>query len=214
MAQVVVAASIDNELQSKDIAELKKLKQAGHAIDLFYYLPQVPAEFSVLPSVNSELMRWKSHGLELLNKVGTQLGVPEEHRHFIDEVLGPDRVFDAAKALDAKMILTAHPEDLKQRFLSRVFDRLLGSEPIVKVAVGTIDQFAANMPVIRQAAKQTNFESQTKDDLSTKESYSSVWTKESQQKITGKGAKLNKRQDSRQSNQDDEHQEDNSYKKK
>lgn len=140
MAQVediVVAASVDNELSSKDFADIKKLKNAGHHIYLSYYLPKVPAEYTQLPDIPPRIARWHTEGHKLLQELGNKLEIPKEDQFFTDEILGPDEVFETARNLKASMILTNNPKELKQRFLSRVFDKLLGYKEVGVKRVAT-----------------------------------------------------------------------------
>lgn len=122
MTRVVVAAGINNELGSRDVAAVKRLKQAGYDVQFYYYLPKVPAEFSMLPSFNQELKEWKTHAAKMLNELGNKLEIPTGNRHFVDEILGPDRVFDEAKEIHADIILTKDKSELKQSYFSRFFD--------------------------------------------------------------------------------------------
>lgn len=124
MTRVVVAASIDNELMAKDIAEVRKLQNAGYEVQFFYYLPKIPAEFSMIPSFNSQIKQWRIHAKKILSELGNKLGLAVENRHFVDEVLGPNEVFNEAKEMHADIILTHNTELMKQRFLDRMFDSI------------------------------------------------------------------------------------------
>lgn len=136
--EIVVAASIDNELTSKDFADIKRLKDAGHHIHLSYYLPKVPAQYTQLPEIPPRIERWHSHGHKILQELGNKLQVPKEDQHFTDEILGPDEVFDDARFGHAAVIITSRPKELHETFLSKVFNRMRGLKDI---PVKSIHQF-------------------------------------------------------------------------
>jgi hypothetical protein len=118
-APVAVVAGINNELSPRDFQTVKQLVSSGNAVDLFYVLPQVPALMTQLPEENKRFQGWHRHAKEMLGIWGNKLDISPEHRHFIDEIIGPDEFFDEARKIHAKAILTSHPEELKQRFLTR-----------------------------------------------------------------------------------------------
>jgi hypothetical protein len=124
MTRVVVAAGLDNELASKDISSLKRLLQAGYDVEFFYYLPRVPPEYSMIPSFNEKLNAWKAHAAKILDKVGSKLSISTKHRHFVDEILGPNRLFDEARDMQADIILTNHKDELKESMLAKFYDRV------------------------------------------------------------------------------------------
>lgn len=122
MTRIAIAEGIKNELERSDLLAIERLLQGGCEVQLIYYLPKVPAEFTAIPSVNEQLRRWRSDGLRKLNKLGDQLNIPTENRRFVDEILGPDEVFDEAKQFKAEVILTKNRDDLKPSFLGRLAD--------------------------------------------------------------------------------------------
>jgi hypothetical protein len=125
MTRIVVAAGINNELWPKDVSAIQRLKQGGYEVLFYYYLPKIPAQFSMIPSFNEELKGWRQHANQILDTLGNKLNIPKEDRHFVDEVLGPERVIDEARAMQAAAILTNNKEKLKQSPLSKFYDWLL-----------------------------------------------------------------------------------------
>jgi hypothetical protein len=123
MTRVIVAAGINNELDSKDMAAIRRLKQARYDVQFFYYLPKVPAEYTMIPSVNQQLIDWRKHAHDVLNSLSNQLDISKKDQHFVDEILGPDQVFDEASKLKAEAILTKQPNELKRSFFSKLIDR-------------------------------------------------------------------------------------------
>jgi hypothetical protein len=126
MARVVVAAGLDNELASKDISSLKRLLQAGYDVEFFYYLPRVPPEYSMIPSFNEKLKAWKVHAAKILDKIGSKLRLSAKHCHFVDEIVGPNRLFDEARNMQADIILTHRKNELKESLLAKFYNRVSG----------------------------------------------------------------------------------------
>lgn len=125
MIRIVVAAGVDNELSAKDISSMQRLLQAGYQVELYYYLPKVPAEFTMIPSFNKELKGWREHAKVMLSALSKKLGVNESHCHFVDEILGPDKIFEEIKNLDTQVILTSVTEEFKQSWLSKFYDKII-----------------------------------------------------------------------------------------
>jgi hypothetical protein len=182
---VAVATSIDNPLSPKDFSLIKKLEET-HAIELFVFLPKVPAQYLVLPSFTDELEGWINQGKHTLKELGQKLGVPEKNQHFVDEILGPDEVFDKARRLKAQVILTSHPDELKQSFLSRAFDTIAGVFDKSKgkeVPVVSVVAFA------RTAITETKKPPKVTESSAQGHEHSPLWTPQSERTLKGRGSK-------------------------
>lgn len=140
--EVALAAGIGNELGPKEIDMVKKM-DAEH-LHLFYYLPRIPAEYTIIPSQNDLIMKWRKHAVDILDRVGSELKIPKENRHFIDEVIGPDKLFEDAKNLyHINVILTHDKAELKQTFLSKAYDQLAAFFKGIDVAEVPVADVAA-----------------------------------------------------------------------
>lgn len=127
MTRVFIAASIDNELTSKEFSAVKRLQEAGCDLSLVYYLQKVPAPYTALPDVNLTLKEWHNHATKMLKELGDKLNLPAQDRFFVDEILGPDEVFDEARKLKVNTILTNRVNELRESLLSRFFNYILRS---------------------------------------------------------------------------------------
>ena len=157
MTRVMVAESINNELNEKNLLAIRRLQQAGHQVVLIYYLPKVPAEFNMIPSVNSQLQAWRAHGMKKLEELGNKLQIPLNSRHFIDEVIGPDEVFREANQLGADIILTQDKHQLKQSFLNRGFTsiaNLFRANATKELPVETVNHFVNKQLGISRIPKE------------------------------------------------------------
>jgi hypothetical protein len=159
MTQVIVAASINNELEARDIVAIQQLQKEGYDVVLYYYLPKIPAQFSMIPSFNDQLRGWRAHANKILNVVGNKLNIPAQNRHFADEILGPNRVIDEARESSAQIILTNNKDMLHQSFLDKLYDRLaaiferrppktLPIENIMNYAISKLGKFKATAKII------------------------------------------------------------------
>lgn len=128
MANVVVVAGIGNELEAKDVASIQQLMRIGKLekgeVHFIYYLPYIPG-FAMWEPISKMVPGWKAHANQIIDSIGNKLGIPIQNRHVVDEILGPDKVFSDAKELGAKFILTSHPDELRPRPLSRMYDAIV-----------------------------------------------------------------------------------------
>lgn len=146
MTRVLVAASINNELESRDVSAVKQLQRAGYDIQFYYYLPKVPAQFTMIPSFNEELKGWKTHAAKMLTELGQKLSIPASNCHFINEVLGPDQLFEEARALKVKVILTNKKDQLKHSILARFYDwisDIFTDKKVKEIPVEEVRKFAS-----------------------------------------------------------------------
>lgn len=128
----------------------------------------------------------------MLQVVGDKIGLPEQQRHFVNDVLGPDEVFDEAKRLQAEAIITHNPDELKQRFLSRVLDTIGGifnKEMARKVPVEPVGEFVSAVAPEAKAAKPSKKEQDQASPV-----HPSPWTAESERKLRGRGTPESKEQ--------------------
>lgn len=123
MKQVVVAVGMDNALSSEDMNDLARLQANGYPMHIVYYMPEVPAQFEVLPSMNQTVIQWRKQAMEALKQVCQKLQLTKENCEFIDVNLGPDAVFDLAQK-KAEVLLTPNQALLKQGILSRLWTRI------------------------------------------------------------------------------------------
>lgn len=188
---VVVAASSDNELSSKDLALIERLKNK-YEIQFFYYLYKIPAEMFALPEMSGKVERWTAQGEHMLKVVGDKLGLSEKQRHLVRDPIGPDEVFDQAKALKAEAIITHDPDELKQRFLSRVLDSvggLFNAEMARKVPVEPVGAFVSHVAPEAKVATSSHREQDQESPV-----HPSPWTAESERKLRGRGTPETKEQ--------------------
>lgn len=179
MADIVVAASIDNELTSKSFADVKRLKDDGHHILFAYYLPLVSALYTQLPTMVDRIEEWHQHAQKVLRELGDKLGIPEKDRAFYDEILGPERLFDAAREKDVSVILTSNPEELKQRFLSRLFDMIMRHK---EVPVDSVEHFTKeHLPARTRVSRSVEREAREDDP-----SYTSVYSETTERQMRGR----------------------------
>jgi hypothetical protein len=175
MTKVIIAASINNELEAKDIVAVQQLQKVGYDVVLYYYLPKIPAQFSMIPSFNYQLKEWREHANKILNDVGDKLNIPAQNRHFADEILGPNRVIEEARESSAQIILTNNKDMLHQSFLDKLYDRLasiferrppktLPIENIMNYAISKLGKFKATAKIIpeTQVSKKQDESQKTK----------------------------------------------------
>jgi hypothetical protein len=162
MTCVAIAAGFNNELQSHDLAILRRLREAGYEVQLYYYLPRIPAEFSIIPSFNEELQEWKNHAKNMLERLALKLEITSKNRHFIDEILGPDKVFDEVKEADLKVILTSDKHALHQSALSKFYDyiaALFSKRKKEKIVIENISDYVTEqlgpLPEVKEMRKRS-----------------------------------------------------------
>jgi hypothetical protein len=180
MADIVVAASIDNELTSKNVLDVKRLKDAGHDVHLYYYLPLIPAFYMQLPSEVEEIEGWHQHAHEMLTQWGSKLNIPKKDQSFFDEILGPDQIVDAARAEGAEVILTSDGK-VQRRLLSKFLDMLMGHKD---VPVDSVSHFAKEqLPATKSTTSRREDRERDREDGPM---YGSPYTKTSERQLKGR----------------------------